>query len=528
MKVYFNAFWSGFFDKTNPNHCDFFLDLFTKIWNEPMEIGTKENSEVLCETIFDTSVLFDREWKYSVLFSGESRLQKDPIDHLYTIVLYGQRNNGNRINCPLFVPYLYCNKTMDKLVNQVHRSSIPMNSVLAVISNPNGSMRNRFLEALEKKVSICYGGNYKNNLGGTIVPSYHTPEFTSFVSNFKFVVTMENSREDTYITEKICHGMFAQTIPIYWGSPRVTDYFNKDRFLCVDDDASIDSVVNQIVEMMDDDTKWLEMVNRNVFTNGTSWRTIDTIAEDCRNLLKQHIFKPIQKIYFICNETYEPHRYERLNYMMSCLNIPSEAYRFKCPTFKHTISDEQYAKHTQTPFKELIPWCDRKLRRSELSITLNYRSILQEIDKNYMDGLFLILESDVIFSENIQSISSFLQSVERKKDKWNCIHIGYGNNDQFWKTPFQESLTNESDTYRLSRHLSPRCADSLLWTKEGIEQVLEHMMITEDYSEPWDHYIGRYFKNNQDKFSLFWSRPTFFVQLSTHGNEQSTIQNDTD
>ena len=387
-------------------------------------------------------------------------------------------------------------------------------------------MRNTFLDALEKRVPVCYAGAYKNNMGGTFAPAYSTPEFTEFVSRFKYVIAMENSREDTYITEKICHGLIAQTIPIYWGSPRVNDYFNKERFLCVKNEEDINSIVETVVEGLGNDEKWLSMVNQPVYTNGSPWLTLDTIAEDCKNLLSHHSLKPIEKVYFICKEEYEPMRFQRLHQIVQLLNLPKSSYTFLCPTYKHTITDEEYVKYVRTPFKQLIPWCDRNLRRSELSLILNFRAVLEDIDRRFLNGMFLVLESDVVPTEQLSSIDKFLEEVEKRKAQWNCIHIGYGGDGQFWQTPFQETLTKEGDPLRLSRHLNTRCTDSMLWTKQGIERMLDYMMQTEDYSEPLDHYMSRYFETNQDKFSFYWSEPTFFVQLTTYGGEQSTIQKD--
>ena len=45
---------------------------------------------------------------------------------------------------------------------------------------------------------------------------------TFFVICFdKFIISMENSIGDTYITEKVLHGLLADTIPIYWGTNNI-------------------------------------------------------------------------------------------------------------------------------------------------------------------------------------------------------------------------------------------------------------------------------------------------------------------
>ena len=82
--------------------------------------------------------------------------------------------------------------------------------------------------------------------------------------------------------------MLAQTIPIYWGSDRVNDYFNKDRFLTLknDDEKTIDQLINKIIEIKNDKKKWLTIVNKNIFPgNGKMERTIDEIADNIKCLL---------------------------------------------------------------------------------------------------------------------------------------------------------------------------------------------------------------------------------------------------
>lgn len=286
MRVYFNAFWGGFNEQTDAVHCSFFLDLFKRVWNEPIEIGDKESSDILCESIFGKTALFDKEWKYSILFSGESRLQEEKIDHLYSFVLYGQKNNKNRINCPLFLPYLYGNKFIKKIEENPIRTTIPHNAILVVITNPNGRMRNLFLENLEKYVPVIYAGHYKNNLGGIIQAKYYSQDFFNIVSQFKFILAMENSREETYITEKICHGFLGQSIPIYWGSPNIHEYFNKDRYVYLDSEKNIEDIIKDICDLMRDDTKWLSMVNQKVFVEDFNIEDIlNKMANDINSLL---------------------------------------------------------------------------------------------------------------------------------------------------------------------------------------------------------------------------------------------------
>jgi hypothetical protein len=74
---------------------------------------------------------------------------------------------------------------------------------------------------------------------------------------------MENEQQDYYITEKIINGFRAGIIPIYWGSPNISNYFNPSRFLCVENEESIDLIIDRILNMTDDE--YLKIVNEPIF-----------------------------------------------------------------------------------------------------------------------------------------------------------------------------------------------------------------------------------------------------------------------
>ena len=235
--------------------------------------------------------------------SGENdcrscEFQKDKYD----CVLWMQRNNKNIVNMPLHIPYIYTNNFLNTLENKKKRVDVPKNDVLVVISNPNGKERNAFLSKLEKKMHVTYAGRYKNNIGRLLPFEYNDRRFIKYVSQFKFIVSMENTRYYTGVTEKIIHGMLAQTIPVYWGSERVCDYFNKDRFINLNtaDDICIDKTINRLIELKENKNQWLEMVNKNIFPgDGKMWRTMDEIAKDIKCLLKSKPYNVITKVNII-------------------------------------------------------------------------------------------------------------------------------------------------------------------------------------------------------------------------------------
>jgi hypothetical protein len=142
-----------------------------------------------------------------------------------------------------------------------------------------------------KKVD-SYGG-FENNMGGSRLKfDYWTEEFRQFLSTYKFIICFENTKIGTYSTEKIVNPYLSGIIPIYWSSHHIKNVFNPDSMLFLEDesDASYQILINKIKELDNDDEKYLEIVNRPVFSNSNIqyWNdnyTIEKIAEKIDILL---------------------------------------------------------------------------------------------------------------------------------------------------------------------------------------------------------------------------------------------------
>lgn len=529
MKLYVHGFWSGFLENTNPVGINFFIDLFKKVFNEEIEISSFEESELLLETIFDNKTfLFEKKWKYTFLFSGESRLRN--YSEKYSCVLYGERNNKNIVNVPLFVPYLYSSNLLDKMAEK-KEVSIPKKNICAIISNPGGQQRNNFLNELEKSTKVDYAGCYRTNVN-IINNSYNSPDFFNFIKDYKFIISMENSRHDTYITEKITHGFIAGNIPVYWGSERVTDYFNQERFINVKHDY--ESSIKKIIDICNDDEKYLKTINENIFSEFYE-RTIYHISDDIKNVLDK--MPNIDKIFVISSQQFEQERYDRLQKMFKDIELKEYHTKFICPTYKQTITDEIMNKNVKYNLVKQIRHIGMK--KSEISLFLNYKAVLEHISRNYSDGIFLIFESDVYTIANTPFLTEFVSNISHLN--WDLIHIGKEGENQYFSspymehnpyrnfaisqsTPYIEDITNEKDKHRLIRKFHTRCTDSFLWKYKGVCEFLEFMK-NNTFEVPFDYYMSYFFETNQS-FRHYWSMDTFFIQGTNCGLEKSTIQND--
>lgn len=557
MKICFNGWFGGFFDKTNPGlHVGFFLDLFEKVYNEPCEKGNDDESEILCEfdmLIGNGSLVKIKEWKHTYLFSGESTLKCNKND--YTCVLWGERNNKNVVNVPLFIPYIYTNNFVETLEMKKEIVTVPKKDVCVIISNPRGKERTDFLNELEKHFKVYYAGMYKNNIGGALKPQYNASLYHTFVSKFKFIISMENSREDTYITEKLINGLLSNIIPVYWGSEKVHDYINKERFLNLKDINNTNEIIEKMKFLKNNPYEWLKMANENVFPNKENKleRTIENIASDINCILSKNCWNHISHICCVSNPNFEPERCKMLQDLFKGQNIDECFVKYISPTYKHTITEEIYNKHIKSQLVRTMR--TNPMKYGELSLFLNYKANLEYIVKNYKEGLFLVLESDVMLGKDIKRFNEFLNTIKDKE--WDLIHIGmfanvaheiydiplikgitgYRKNLNFnanlmnyiernssQEKKYIEDITNSSDKYRLIRKFHTRCADSFIWKYDAIVKCLDWMNTIEtNYGIPWDYYLINMFENDIN-FKHYWSIDEFFKQGSNLGIIQTTLQ----
>lgn len=283
--VLFRGFWPSF-----TPHCTvakFFLEILQNIYpeDEITAASSVEEATILFESCFDGTALPWKRWRpastdrrpRTFLFSGESYNLPNWRD--YDIVFSGESaSHPNVVPLPLYQLYLL---DIGEPPETEYRL-IPEKDVLVMISNPNGHFRSRFLEFLEASdLKITYAGKYKNNIGGPFPHAFGTPEYNAFASQFKFIITMENSQQENYITEKILQGLFAENVPIYYGSPNISQYINPQRFLSLKDESSTgESSITQTIERMrrlaSNPDEWLETVRQ-------PWRgpLADTLTPTC-------------------------------------------------------------------------------------------------------------------------------------------------------------------------------------------------------------------------------------------------------
>jgi hypothetical protein len=152
-----------------------------------------------------------------------------------------------------------------------------------IVSNGYVDARNKIFNLVNQYKHVDSAGKYLNNMGKKVKLDCHytSEEFINFIAQYKFMICFENTIEGTYITEKIVNPFLARTIPIYFGTSYCNQVFNKDAFLYLEDESekSFHTLLEKIKELDYDDTKYLQMVNQQVFNPSFDYQNIYSVDE---------------------------------------------------------------------------------------------------------------------------------------------------------------------------------------------------------------------------------------------------------
>lgn len=278
LKIYLHGFW-------NNNDIDDYPKQFLKevcetAFNSQCSYGDENTSDIIIQSSFTDDREILKKFKYRIFFASENYKKENP--DLYDVILGNENTRGKHVSCPYFYIHVLPNE-YESLTKMPQRTDVPTKDVIVIISNSGGEVRNKFLNELDKHFDVSYAGSYKNNIGGKLEYKQGTPEYKTYLSQYKYVITMENSEAPHYLTEKILQGLQSQIIPIYWGASEVSQYINKERFIQLKDggDEEIRNVIEQMKALNAAPDKWLDIVNKPVFARKYGSQEIGELTRSC-------------------------------------------------------------------------------------------------------------------------------------------------------------------------------------------------------------------------------------------------------
>lgn len=212
----------------------------------------------------------------------------------YALVSRNSDVSSNRI---LYIPY--GNLNIPFLFNSYSelddsKKNLDSNEILKsktkfcnfIYSNPNAHpTRDKLFYEISKYKKVDSLGSHLNNVDiiDTRFDSNWRKLSVQLKSPYKFSIAAENAVFPGYASEKIVTSMMANTIPIYFGDPKIAEQFNPKSFINVADYDTLEAVVNRIREIDQNDDLYCQIMSE-------PWRTpeqIEKFDEDTKNFYKK-------------------------------------------------------------------------------------------------------------------------------------------------------------------------------------------------------------------------------------------------
>lgn len=269
IKINFSDFWGGF-NRTDNYFYNLLKEKFdVEISNSPdylfFSLFGNQHQELNCKKIF---------------YTGENI--SPPLDYCDYSFSFDYLDNPRNYRLPHYLLYPgYYDLQNPK---QIDKSLAKRKFCNFIVSNGNCDERNSFFTKLSKYKKVDSGGAFMNNIGGPV------QDKRQFQSEYKFSIAFENNayrpQHPGYTTEKIMEGMVVNTLPIYWGNPDIGREFNTKSFVNLYDFDSVDDVIDFIIELDKNDSKYIDMLSQPWFPN-------DNLIPDSNKLenIKKFLYK---------------------------------------------------------------------------------------------------------------------------------------------------------------------------------------------------------------------------------------------
>ena len=101
-------------------------------------------------------------------------------------------------------------------------------------------------------------------------------------SNYKFVLALESLKKDRYGSDKLLLPLFANSIPIYYGSPDIFKYINKRRVIYINDYKTDEDLLKSIMNLDKNDIIYNAKVKEDWFTPNYNFESITNLLLDER------------------------------------------------------------------------------------------------------------------------------------------------------------------------------------------------------------------------------------------------------
>lgn len=166
-------------------------------------------------------------------------------------------------------------------------------------------MREKLFEELNKYKRVESPGSFLNNVNGN-KKRCSWAEKNEYLIASKFTIAGDSIAYPGFVTEKIVQPFKQHSIPIYYGNPKIDDYFNKNAFVWCKSEADLGKTLEEVKYLDTHDDAYIEMLMQSPLNNNEYIVELYNKLE-CflNNIFLQEPDEAMRRVRYFCAENHE-------------------------------------------------------------------------------------------------------------------------------------------------------------------------------------------------------------------------------
>ena len=276
--------------------CPLELSAFYNILKRNYSIIETDNPDYIICSIFGNPYEYCKYPQVRIMYTGENYIPDfNLIDYAlipYDLKLYDRSfyypSFSNNYDRTISLESIDRNYTIDFLKSKKYFANF------ITSHESEGAIRGDFFKKLSNYKRVESPGSYLNNMPNGETVQFLTESKTNFQKSSKFSLCFESTKHHGFVTEKLVDALVAGSIPIYYGSETVTEIFNSKSFINCNDYNSFEEVIDKIIELDNNDEKYMEMLTQPILVNS---KFAQSLYNELESFFNNIFNQPLDKCY---------------------------------------------------------------------------------------------------------------------------------------------------------------------------------------------------------------------------------------
>lgn len=301
IRINFAGFW-GSFKKDN--------NLFTRILSKKFKVEISENPDFVICSNRGSAFEYMKYDCVRIIFMGEN-MSPDFTVFDYCIG-FDYMDFGDRYFRMPFAFYFdnakpWIPETLSyEKAKEIYESKKHFCNFIYGHPSSHG-MRERLFEVLNTYKRVESPGSFLNNTNNS-KKRCSWAEKNEYLAASKFTIAGDSISYPGFVTEKIVQPFMQHSVPVYFGNPKIDDYFNTDAFVWCKSENDLDRTLEEIKYLDSHDEAYIEKIMQCPLNDINCIAALyEKLEQFLFNIFDQDAETAIRRVRFFCAEKHEKH-----------------------------------------------------------------------------------------------------------------------------------------------------------------------------------------------------------------------------